>query len=129
MVSRAIADHHFPSTLCSLTSGNAISRMLVDIGEKAQAEGTTREAMTARSQAFRHIPPHVADATTGPEAYPIRRLIPESAWDAVDSSRLLTAAENDDVLQKLTDYQAVSGGTCASCLWSDGSASICQVLL
>ena len=49
----------------------------------------------------RHVPAHVPEATTAEEAYPLRGLIPEGAWDAIDSGRLLTAAENEDVAAKL----------------------------
>lgn len=63
-----------PSTLParSLTSGKAIAGILSEVSAKAAAQGLTREAVAARSAEHRHVPPHVPEATTGPEAYPLR---------------------------------------------------------
>lgn len=93
--------------LDKVSSVEGLMGTLASVVDAAQEQGLIREQVLAKATQHRNLPPHHPEATSGPEAYVLKEIVPEAAWPFLEVGRLLSASEKEEVAVKLEALEVV----------------------
>lgn len=92
-----------------VAGADALHGMLGLAGDKAAAEGMTKDQLLRASEARRNVPPHDPGATVPWLAYPWGELCPEGAQASLWTAELLEAARDDAAREALAAGRRFNG--------------------
>ena len=104
-----------------LTSGEAMLHLI----RSTKADPGIRAEVIKESLSHRNIPPHNSKATTADEAYPFDQIVPKIVRDALDTSLLEKACQDNSVLSEITKVHGpyVASRVAGSTLINSSSSS------